>query len=422
VKLVQSTTVNQLEADRIPASVILPSLQQTEVVEKQRLDIEIGVVWKIIDEGRAPTVREKRASAPGVRDLLKHWKKLKVCDGVLYRVIKEPDGSEVEQVVLPKRLRQTALESMHDKLGHQGVERTELLIRSRMFWPRMAKQIKEYVGNCQRCRLAKLPHNKVKTPMQSLIAKEPNEILAMDFTFLEEANNGIENVLVFTDIFSKFTQAVGTRNQKAATVAKMLVKHLFFQYGIPQRIHSDQGKCFDARIVKELYKIYGIEKSRTAPYSPQGNWQCERYNHTLHNLLHTLPPEQKSRWPDHLQELTYAYNVTPHASTGYSPFYLMMGRTPRLPIDNWLSPEMEDTAADWVVKHQQGVQKAYEKASEQIRHAAMKRKRIFDKGAKEYVLPIGTHVYLRNRPMGRNKIQDAWNPSVCSGRQERECV
>ena len=174
--------------------------------------------------------------------------------------------------------------------------------------------------------------------------------------------------------------------------------------------------------MKELYKIYGIEKSRTAPYSPQGNGQCERYNRTLHNLLRTLPPEQKSRWPDHLQELTYAYNVTPHASTGYSPFYLMMSRTPRLPIYNWLSPEMEDTATDWVVKHQQGVQKAYEKASEQIRHAAMKRKRIFDKGAKEYVLPTGTHVYLRNRPKGRNKIQDAWSPTVYVVVDRRENV
>jgi transposase InsO family protein len=412
VTLVQSASVNQLDIGSIPDAVTLPGLSRQELIEKQKLDPEIREVWKIMDEGRQPTVREKRATPAGVRGFLKQWKRLKESEGLLYRVVRDPRGEDIWQVLWPKSLKEQLLESMHDKLGHQGAERTELLIRARCFWPRMAKEIKEYVENCVRCRLARMPHNRVKTPMRSLTAREPNEILAIDFTVLEESVNGIENALVFTDIFSKFAQVAGTRNQKAATVAKMLVKHWFFIYGVPHRIHSDQGKCFDAKIVRELYKIYGIEKSRTSPYNPEGNGQCEIFNLTFHNLLRTLPPEQKPRWPDHLQELIYAYNVTPHSSTGYSPFFLMFGRTPRLPMDNWLEPEMEESATDWIVKHQKRIQRAYEKASEQIRQAAMKRKKGYDKRAKEDILPVGTHVYLRNRPRGRNKIQDAWDPTV----------
>ena len=64
-----------------------------------------------------------------------------------------------------------------------------------------------------------------------------------------------------------------------------------------------------------------------------GNEKCEIYNRTLHALLRTLTPTEKSKWPEHLPELTYAYNVTPHATTGFNPFYIMFSRVPRLPVD-----------------------------------------------------------------------------------------
>ena len=49
--------------------------------------------------------------------------------------------------------------------------------------------------------------------MGHLLASRPNEILAIDFTLLEPSHNGLENVLVMTDVFSKYTLAVPTRDQ-----------------------------------------------------------------------------------------------------------------------------------------------------------------------------------------------------------------
>lgn len=80
-------------------------------------------------------------------------------------------------------------------------------------------------------------------------APEPLEYVAIDFSDIEKAQE-LENVLVITNIFTKLTIAVPTINQTAQTVAKVLVKHLFFKFGICTRIHSDQGKCFEADIVK----------------------------------------------------------------------------------------------------------------------------------------------------------------------------
>ena len=93
------------------------------------------------------------------------------------------------------------------------------------------------------------------------------------------------------------------------------------------------------------------------------NGQCERYNRTMYG---TLTPAQKFKWPDYQPELTYAYNVTPHAATGFSPFYLMFGRVPRLPVDIRLhndetlqSQTVRGTNMNWVDYHKFGSKSAY---------------------------------------------------------------
>ena len=90
----------------------------------------------------------------------------------------------------------------------------------------------------------------------------------MDFTKVDPSEGGKENVLVMTDAFTKFSVAVTTNNQQALTVAKALVEHWFHVYGIPLRIHSDQGKSFDNKIINALCKMYGVERTMTSPYNP----------------------------------------------------------------------------------------------------------------------------------------------------------
>ena len=93
------------------------------------------------------------------------------------------------------------------------------------------------------------------------------------------------------------------------------------KYGFPSRIHHDQGGEFENELFARLHQLTGIDKSHTTPYHPSGNGQTERMSRTLISMLKTLEEKEKLTWKDHLDKLAFAYNVTTHKSTGYSPFF-----------------------------------------------------------------------------------------------------
>ena len=200
---------------------------------------------------------------------------------------------------------------------------------------------------------------------------------------------------MLTDVFNKLTQAVPTRDQRAKTVAKTLVKEWFVWYGVPERLHSDQGRNFESSVITELCHIYGVQKTRTTPYHPEGNGQCERFNRTLHDRLRSLPADKKRKWPEYLPELIYAYNCTPHSSTGYSPYYLFFGREPKLPIDHVLGlggVKQEFEVEEWVTEHQQRLSQAFKLGSERMEKEASRRTERLNRTAVETDLPIGARV------------------------------
>ncbi|KAI3361884.1 hypothetical protein L3Q82_002198 [Scortum barcoo] len=249
--------------------------------------------------------------------------------------------------------------------------------------------------------------------MGHLWASRPNEILAIDYTTLEPTRNGIENVLVMTDVFSKYTIAVPTRDQRASTVAMVLVSEWFYKFGVPARLHSDQGRNFESSLIQQLCNLYGIAKSRTTPYHPAGNGQCERFNRTLHNLLRALPVSRKRDWNVCLPQVLYCYNSTPHQATGESPFFLMFGQEPRLPVDFLLgrveSP-VGGSVHEWVQEHQARLQLAFESARNRLQHAADRCKRAHDRHVKHLPLSEGQLVFVRDfSARGPHKTQDRWS-------------
>ena len=393
------------------ACMSLPHYTTEDLRKLQVEDRNVGRAAHLVHEGKKLSGKDLKKETNQTRKILSKWPQLCIKDGLLYRKI-QLNGEDVFQLVLPQKLRRIVMEQLHDAAGHQRSERTLALMQNRCFWPSMVKDVKSYVKNCERCFVSKEPHIKLKSSMCHLLASNRLDVLALDFTLLEKSSSGVENVLVVTDVFTKYTQAYPCPNQKALTVAKLLVKEWFLKLGVPRRLHSDNGRSFENDLINSLCSLYGIKKTRTSPYHAAANGQCERFNRSMHNLLRTLEDEKKKRWTDHLPELVYAYNCTPHSSTGFAPYFLFMGHQPRLPIDFMLGTpahEPEKQMDEWVTIHQKKLHSAFEQANRKLNQKAAQRKARHDKKITTDELKPGTKVLLRKRVVGRNKIQDYWS-------------
>ena len=272
--------------------------------------------------------------------------------------------------------------------------------------------IKEKVRSCGRCIRRKSNVSK-SAELVNIESTSPMEIVCLDYLSLERSKEGYDNILVITDHFSRYAQAIPTRNQTAKTTARVLFDNFIVHYGFPARIHSDQGQNFLSKLILEECQIASVEKSRTTPYHPMGNRQVERFNQTLLQMLGTLEEGQKSDWKAHLPTLVHAYNATFHDSTGYSPYFLMFGRHPRLAVDAFLGLNPDTltatTQTEYVGKLKNRLHFASQKALEESRKSAAHHKSHYDLKARSSVLQPGDRVLVRNVGLrGKNKLADRW--------------
>ena len=248
----------------------------------------------------------------------------------------------------------------------------------------------------------------------------------MDYLKLETSVGGFADILVVTDHYTRYAVAIPTRNQEAKTTAEALMTHFIQHYGFPRRLHSDQGANFEGHVIKDLCKMAGVTKSKTTSYHPMGNGMTERFNRTLLGMLSTLETSQKRNWKKYVFPLVHAYNCTRHEGTRYSPYYLMYGREPQMPIDVAFGigkQQGNDTFISYVkylkdrlsyVKYlKDRLSYAYTLANKNTAKDKERQKTNYDKRIKGCQLHIGDTVLVRILAHeGKHKIADTWESNA----------
>ena len=386
-------------------------------MKEQRADPNLTVIIKLIESGQLQKTKQHGKDTPEVKSLLRIRKSLKLVKDILYRKTYTDNSSSTKiqwQLVVPKAYRSRALAGCHDDVGHQGRMRTLSLLRERFFWPGMQAEAMQHVLKCTRCLRRKTPSH--VAPLQPIHVTQPLELVHMDYLSLEPSKGNIENVLVITDHFTRYALAYPSKTQTAQATARILWDNFICHYGFPEKFIFDKGRNFESDLIKELCKIAGVKKIHTTPYHPQGNGQCERFNSTLCNMLGTLSEEEKSDWKSYLGCMTHAYNCTKHASTTYSPCYLMFGRHPRLPIDVEFGLPKSNSGDNssksrYVQKLRRRLNYAFQKATKVANQQANKYKSSYDKSIKGPQLQEKDLVLVKIvAHKRRHKLQDKWEP------------
>ena len=130
------------------------------------------------------------------------------------------------------------------------------------------------------------PQCKPRAPLVPSKVGFPGERLAMDVVGpFPKSDQGNKYVLIISDYFTRWTEAYPIPNQEAVTIAETLVMEYICRYGVPQYLHTDQGRNFESKLIKEVCELLGINKTRTSPYHPQSDGMVERFNRTLEAML-----------------------------------------------------------------------------------------------------------------------------------------
>ena len=206
-------------------------------------------------------------------------------------------------------LRLQALKGCHDDLGHLGIERTSDLLRDQFYWPGMKEDVTRYIWHYERFLQFKASPD--RAPMENVDATYPMELVHMDYLTIEAMQGGKDiHILVITDHFMRYAQAIVTSSQTAKCTAQNLWDKFIAHYGLPETILIDLGHNFESNLLKVLCEIAQVKKIRTLGYHPQNNGQCKHFNATLISMLGTIPEKLKSTWREQVPTLVHAYNCT----------------------------------------------------------------------------------------------------------------
>ena len=83
-----------------------------------------------------------------------------------------------DKIVIPIKLRKRIIAAGHD--GHQGIVKTKMLLRSKVWYPGMDKDINEYVSNCRGCQVS-VNDNSREPLIITELPKSPWESVSTDF-------------------------------------------------------------------------------------------------------------------------------------------------------------------------------------------------------------------------------------------------
>ncbi|KAI5106078.1 hypothetical protein C0J45_3775, partial [Silurus meridionalis] len=321
------------------------------------------------------------------------------------------------QLVLPKKYHALVYKELHEDMGHLGAERVMNLIRDRFYWPRMQKEVEHHITRVCSCLRNRRPNKITRAPLTNITTTYPFQLVSIDFLHLEKCKGGYEYILVVMDHFTRFAQAYACRNKSAKTAAEKVFGDFVLKFGFPTKLHHDQGREFDNKLFAKLQEYSGVQGSHTTPYHPQGNGQVERFNRTLLAMLRALPETAKTDWKTSLAEVVNAYNCTRNEATGFAPYYLLFGRTPRLPIDVMFGIQAQDQNCsydDYAESWRKRMIEAYELASRVSNKAKERGKALYDKKVHGAELFPGNRVLVRNfkERSGPGKLRPFWEGQI----------
>ena len=255
--------------------------------------------------------------------------------GLLYKHITDT-GKKFFALVIAKSWKYAVLVEAHDKLGHQGNSCTYCLIKCQYYWKGMNKDVWKYIANCVLYRREKAKVQQYPLQMTDILDR-PFDKIAIDLvTDCETSTLGNKHILTIIDHLTGWPEAFPILDKSADTIVATLINEYLLVHMCPRYILSDNGTEFKNSLMDQVLKQLGIERIFSAPYHPQSNGKLEVFYKYLKHTLKKLCEKDPANWDKDLNQVLTSYRITPNLGTAKSPFFLVYGRDPNLPLHQLL--------------------------------------------------------------------------------------
>ena len=256
--------------------------------------------------------------------------------------------------------------------GHPGRYQTQELVNRNYWWPGLGRFIKEYVEGCAVCQESKNITHPTKEPLHPTeLPTRPFQIITSDFITGLPLSQGFDAIMTVMDTNTKtLILEPCTTSITAEETAKILIKRVFSQHGIPEKLISDRGPQYSSKVMGSILKSLGIRSALSTAYHPQTDGASERANQSTEQYLRAYCNQNQDNWAELLPLAELAHNTHIHSATGNSPFYLVHGYDIKWPSDLLRDLEVPKAGEriDKINKAQKEAQAAMKMTQEKMRY------------------------------------------------------
>ena len=352
----QDTSVERQINESSPEG-ILPHYIKAEPISENEIPADVKETLRLVSAG--PSGPHKQVQHETLEKLTQHPDKFRtlqlkdefcqihladpkppylVEDGMLFRNIVE-GVQRHEAIVVPQALIPDILKAVHNDLGHNGFSRCYLLLRRLFYWKGMRSELLKHIQECKVC----IQQNRQHVRYRKINFQTPNlpmQFISMDLVGpFPETSRGNKYALTAIDMLTGFSFAIPIQDKTKEAVLNAYLHRIAAWFGPSMRILTDNGTEFKNAMFTHLAKELGVKRSYSPPYHPQSNGRIETFHYFLKACTSKFIT-QKLEWDQVLQLACFSYNCFPHEFTKESPFFLMFGRDPLLPLNTFLQPRL----------------------------------------------------------------------------------
>jgi len=309
-----------------------------------------------------------------------------------------------ERKYVPYALRGQLLLKYHDNLlqgGHAGIRRTLSKLLDEYWWPKMEKDIFNYIDSCQQCQQYRDPRRRFGLLTPIPVDKKRWQVVGFDLTpvIAAQDDDGTtrDAILVITEYLSGRVVLIPTTMKATGrTLARLFIDRVFRNFGVPQVFISDRDSRVFSDFFEAIQMMLGITAELSTARHQQTDGKCERMIKTVKTMLKPYLNYAGDNWIPLLPILEFNINSSKN-STGMTPFEIDTGRTPTIPnkpLDKEILRTLKKADRQDVRSLQEHLDYIASLVRNQIEQNQEIQEAYYNRKRKSYQFQIGQKVYL----------------------------